>query len=276
MKHYISLGAGVQSSTMALMFACGELTPMPDGAIFADTQAEPQSVYEWLDWLEKQLPFPVHRVTAGNLTTESVRPRVSKKNGRTYYKHFVPTFGLEARGSALIPMMLPRKCTTDFKLVPLDKAVRRLAGIPRGCKEIRVVQFIGISADEAIRMKSSRHQWAANLYPLVDRAITRQDCLAWMKAKGHPAPPRSACVYCPYHTDREWKRLKEEEPDEFEKAVAFETAVSAVSAAQGIRGSEFLHHSRKPLDTVDFRSDVEHGQGLLPGFTGECEGLCGV
>ena len=94
-----------------------------------------------------------------------------------------------------------------------------------------------------------------------------------LRGRRVPAPPRAAGVYCPYHTDREWKRLKEEEPDEFEKAVAFETAVSA---AQGIRGIEFLHHSRKPLDTVDFRSDVEHGQGLLPGFTGECEGLCGV
>lgn len=34
----ISLGAGVQSSTMALMEKHGEITPMPDCAIFADTQ----------------------------------------------------------------------------------------------------------------------------------------------------------------------------------------------------------------------------------------------
>lgn len=37
--HVISLGAGVQSSTMALMAANGEITPMPKCAIFADTQA---------------------------------------------------------------------------------------------------------------------------------------------------------------------------------------------------------------------------------------------
>jgi len=63
----ISLGAGVQSSTMALMAAHGEITPMPDYAIFADTQAEPSHIYSWLDWLETQLPFPVLRVTAGSL-----------------------------------------------------------------------------------------------------------------------------------------------------------------------------------------------------------------
>ncbi len=50
--HIISLGAGVQSSTMALMAAHGEIEPMPDAAIFADTQNEPQRVYEWLDWLD--------------------------------------------------------------------------------------------------------------------------------------------------------------------------------------------------------------------------------
>lgn len=68
MKTYLSLGAGVQSSTLALMAAAGEVTPMPDGAIFADTQAEPASVYRWLDRLETMLPFPVHRVTAGSLS----------------------------------------------------------------------------------------------------------------------------------------------------------------------------------------------------------------
>ena len=62
----LSLGAGVQSSTLALMAARGEIA-MPDCAVFADTQAEPPSVYRWLDWLEKQLPYRVYRVTAGDL-----------------------------------------------------------------------------------------------------------------------------------------------------------------------------------------------------------------
>ena len=44
----ISLGAGVQSTTMALMAAHGEITPMPDCAIFADTGWEPKAVYDHL------------------------------------------------------------------------------------------------------------------------------------------------------------------------------------------------------------------------------------
>lgn len=38
----LSLGAGVQSTTMALMAAHGEIGPMPDCAIFADTGWEPK------------------------------------------------------------------------------------------------------------------------------------------------------------------------------------------------------------------------------------------
>jgi len=62
----ISLGAGVQSSTMALKAACGEF-PRPDCAIFADTGYEPKSVYLYLDYLKSMLPFPIHIVRKGNI-----------------------------------------------------------------------------------------------------------------------------------------------------------------------------------------------------------------
>lgn len=65
----LSLGAGVQSTTMALMAAHGEVGPMPDCAIFADTGWEPKAVYEHLEWLMSPnvLPFPVHIVSGGNI-----------------------------------------------------------------------------------------------------------------------------------------------------------------------------------------------------------------
>lgn len=44
----LSLGAGVQSTTLALMAAHGEIGAMPDCAIFADTGWEPKAVYEHL------------------------------------------------------------------------------------------------------------------------------------------------------------------------------------------------------------------------------------
>lgn len=65
----LSLGAGVQSTTLALLAAHGVIGPMPDCAIFADTAWEPQAVYDHLAWLMSPnlLPFPVHVVSAGSL-----------------------------------------------------------------------------------------------------------------------------------------------------------------------------------------------------------------
>lgn len=51
----LSLGAGVQSSTVLLMAARGELEYEIDGAIFSDTQWEPKVVYDWLAFLEEQV-----------------------------------------------------------------------------------------------------------------------------------------------------------------------------------------------------------------------------
>ena len=78
--HILSLGAGVQSSTLALMAAKGEIGPMPTAAIFADTGAEPKPVMAWLDWLEPQLPFPVYRVMQGEgLWSDVMQGAITKK-----------------------------------------------------------------------------------------------------------------------------------------------------------------------------------------------------
>ena len=73
----LSLGAGVQSSCLALMCSQGEVTPMPNFAIFADTQDEPRSVYEWLSELKKLCNFPIYTVTAGSLSHHALKMRVT-------------------------------------------------------------------------------------------------------------------------------------------------------------------------------------------------------
>lgn len=49
----LSLGAGVQSTTLLLMSRHGDIAPL-DGAVFADTGWEPQEVYRHLAWLEQE------------------------------------------------------------------------------------------------------------------------------------------------------------------------------------------------------------------------------
>jgi hypothetical protein len=268
--HIISLGAGVQSSTMALMAAAGEITPMPTCAIFADTQDEPASVYRWLDWLEKQLPFPVYRVTAGRLSDFATRVRTSKK-GRRYFDIKLPWFTQNEDGSKGIIGM--RNCTEDFKIIPIRRKVRELAKIKRAQKTVGVIQWIGISLDEVHRMKPSRELWQQNRWPLIDARITRNDCLRWMENRGFPKPPRSACVYCPFHSDSEWARLKREDPQAFLMACEFEKKAQANRGDQ-LRSTVYLHRSNKALSEVDFSTDIDRGQMSM--FGNECEGMCGV
>ena len=257
----ISLGAGVQSSTLALMAEVGEITPKPDVAIFADTIAEPASVYRWLDWLEKQLSFPVYRVTRGNLAEAALELRLSQKSGKVYLNTLIPLFlAGETNG------ILWRKCTRDYKVEPILKEIKKFLAGSIG------TQWIGISTDEAHRMKDSPVKWLDNRYPLIEMGMSRSDCLRWMKNRGYPEPPRSACYFCPYHSDREWIRLKTEEPEEFQKAVEWERRCQAAARKNEVlRGVPFLHSSRVPLDQVTFNHE---NQRTL--FGNDCEGMCGV
>lgn len=273
--NFLSLGAGVQSSCLALMAAKGEIGPMPDAAIFADTQAEPASVYEWLDWLEKQLPFPVVRVSAGSLEERELTLRVSKKSGKTYRKTAIPAFAKDKNGKIGI---VSRKCTTDHKIIPITRAVRDLAGIKRGQKECTVTQWIGISWDEIQRMKEMREPWNQARWPLIELRMRREDCLNWMKKNGFQTPPRSACTFCPFHNDGEWRRLRDSDPAAWRHAIQFERRMQAAAAKdQAMRSIPFLHPSCVPLDEVDLRTDEEMGQMMLWNtIQNECAGMCGV
>jgi len=267
--HILSLGAGVQSTTLALMAERGEIQK-PVAAIFADTQAEPQSVYRHLDWLEKQLSFPVHRVTAGNLMDNSVKIRTSKLSGKKYMKGAIPAFVLKPNGGK---GLLGRQCTADYKIRVLTQKARSLCDWKRGEKRPLVKLWIGISYDEIIRMKPSREKWIEHVWPLIDSKTTRAGCIEWMKNNGYPEPPRSACVFCPFHSDKEWVRLKTQEPEEFQIAVDYEKRLQEAARNQEVlTGVPFLHSSAVPLGEVVF----DKSPTTKDLFGNECEGLCGV
>jgi hypothetical protein len=273
----ISLGAGVQSSAMALMASRGELLDIKvDFAIFADTQDESKRVYDWLDWLEKQLTFPVYRVTKGKLSDHVLAVRKSKTSGLDYTGNQIPLYGIGEGGEDNYSRS--RKCTADFKVAPIMKELRNRCGIKHGQKVQTVTSLIGISYDEMQRMKDSRDPWVVNRWPLVEMRQRRSDCIEWMRRRGYPEPPRSSCVYCPFHSDKEWRRLQTEEPDEFAKAVEFDRSLREINAKlenNSLRMTPYLHRARVPLDQIDFRSDVERGQQVFD-FGDECDGMCGV
>lgn len=264
----ISLGAGVQSTTMALMAAHGEIAPMPDCAIFADTQSEPPAVYRHLDWLERQLPFPVYRVTAGSLREEIL----GAMRGDNRMDARPPFF---TRGGG----MLNRQCTQDFKLIPIQRKVRELLGLrprQRGPKTTAVWQWIGISLDEAVRVKPSRLAYVQHRWPLIELRMSRSDCLLWCERLGFPRPPKSACTFCPFHDNSQWRTMRDEAPEAFADAIMVDEAIRpGMPGPKRPSGEQwFLHRDRVPLAEVDLSTLEDHGQLNL--FNNECEGMCGV
>lgn len=267
LKNFLSLGAGVQSSTMALMAVHGEIEPMPDGAIFADTGGEPGRVYDWLDWLEKQLPFPAYRVMKDKGLKVAIIESVKSKRFAT------PPFYTESENGGGI---LRRQCTREFKIEPITRKVRELCGLEKGQRaprEILAIQWIGISWDEIQRMKEPREHWLQHRWPLIEKQLTRGHCLEWMSDHGYPQPPRSACTFCPYRSNKEWRQMQTQDPDAWAEAVAMDEMVR-----NGVRGTTqklFVHRSMEPLADADL-TDPHQDQGQLFSMMDECDGMCGV
>lgn len=275
----ISLGAGVQSTTMALMAAHGEIGPMPDCAIFADTGAEPAATYAYLEWISRPgfLPFPVHRVQGGNLM-EDLQNGFSDV-GATGRFVSVPFFIAKVREGhgGIEASMGRRQCTRHYKIDVLRRKQRELLGykpksrIPQ--KSIEV--WIGISTDEAIRMKDSRDKWQVNRWPLIEKNMSRQMCVEWISANKYPVPPKSACIFCPYRDNNGWREMKLSSPAEFEKACEIDERIREFGHLRKWRNRLYLHRHLKPLRDVDLSTAAERGQGEF-GFLQECDGMCGV
>jgi hypothetical protein len=254
--HIISLGAGVQSSTMALMAAAGEITPMPAFAVFADTGDEPLEVYEWLTKLRELLPFRVkiaHR-----------DPLVGKLSDNLFqWDHSqIPAYFINGDGSVGIGK---RQCTKHWKIIPVHRKIREATNTQR--KQLPpgfVVLWQGISTDEISRCKDSRESWIEHRFPLIEARKSRRDCEAWLKSRGLEAP-KSACIFCPYRGKNQWRKSKTN-PVEWSK-------ITTIDRLLNKRG-EFLHPSCKPISEVDFSTEEERGQ--LNMFNNECEGMCGV
>lgn len=299
---------------MVLMAAHAAIVPMPEAAIFADTQSEPADVYRHLDWLRSGvLPFPVHVVTAGNLAEHVAAERPRGK----YLKVDIPVYAKAPNGSVGI---INRSCTRDFKIRPITKQCRELVNVAvlrewrkkhrddlrllaayakyeRAVKRAKrekqppppympypqaswdrvqadalVTQWIGISLDEASRMKPSREPWIAARWPLIELRMRRHDCLRWLKEHGYREPSKSACIFCPYHGADQWQALT---PDEFGAAVEIDRRLrSRPPEAYRAKGTLYLHRSCQPLEFVDFSTSEQRGQ--LSMFDNECEGMCGV
>lgn len=265
----LSLGAGVQSTAMLYMAIDGTL-PRPDCVIFADTKWEPKAVYKNLKRLRAaaaKADLDLYVVTHSNIRSDLVSAAVTgKRIASPPYRTLNPQ---GSRGK------LRRQCTHEYKLKPMWDLATVLR---RG----RAVDFwIGITTDEADRIKPKPKDapgWLTNVFPLIGLEMSREACRAWLKEKGHPEPPRSACIGCPFHGNEFWRNLKMNSPKEWQDVVDIDRMVR--DKMPHLRDSAYTHRDLVALDEAEIRNMEDLGQLDLfkerESFSEECEGACGT
>jgi hypothetical protein len=250
----ISLGWGVQSFTLAAMSAIGDL-PKVDAAIHADTRHESILTYEfskrWTSWLAER-----------GVNVVTVQPLDSDFYNRDNLNGLgAPPLYTASKNKGDGQMM--RSCTQRWKIAPIRRWLQE------NRKEAKVEQWIGISLDEFQRMKESQVSYIKHYWPLIDKKMTRSDCILWLQKNGIEVPVKSSCTFCPYHNTAEWTRVKNT-PSDWQEAVLVDDKIRDARLPYKL----FVHPSRKPLSSIDFRTPQEKGQ--LDLWEEECEGICGI
>ncbi|MFD8246941.1 hypothetical protein [Nocardia sp. NPDC059691] len=272
----LSLGAGVQSTTLALMACRGELSGL-DGAIFADTGWERPAVYRQVERLEAEFTkagIPLHRVSNGHLRKDTLDP--SKRFVSIPYFTLAPEDTMvreeitetdsDGREAIVGYRERPatrreregigrRQCTYRYKIAPINRAVRMLLGAPaphyRRVPKGRVAeQWIGFSTDEIYRVNDRRENaYTIKRFPLLELGMSRKDCLRYLRRAGWGDVVSSDCIGCPHHNNAYWRQMRDERPEEWADAVEFDHAIRKGGArGEPLRGQAFLHRSCVPLE----------------------------
>lgn len=257
----------------------GEIGPMPDIAIFADVD-EPTPVREHLERLRfRNTPNKIPIVFAKKRDLYSDIMSAAMNGDRVSN----PPFFTDTGGKK---GMLLRGCTRDYKIRVIKAKARqiyegRFGKIEDGCIE----QWIGISADEKERWTKSDVNYITHRHPFLGKLetpraenalwITRGDCKEWLERNGYPIPPKSACTFCPFHSNAEWRWLKENDQAGWDRAIRVDRAIR--NGLPGVDADRlFVHPSLTPLEDADLRDEAE-SVGQRDMFArAECSGMCGV
>ena len=265
----LSFGAGTQSTAMVLLAI--EKRILIDLIVFADTGAETPAVIEHAVKMqelvknETNIPFIIAYPKQGAI--ENIENYLYGSGTRNVFPFWVKS-GL-----------LKRQCTGDFKIIPIQKAIREYLGIKPGKhfpkKELHVNMSLGITTDEIMRAKDNITKWITNKYPLLELGWDRQDAIKYCSQHGIK-PPRSACFFCPYKNKNEWNELSEQEPNLYKKAVEYDNRLREVGTNfKGIREEMYLHKSKCALKEAVDAYKLQGSLFVDEDFSDlECEGHC--
>ena len=211
MKNYLSFGGGVNSTAMLLVL---HDEGIKFESIYVDHGGDWPETIEYVQMISIKYPITI------------LKPSVDGIDNLYDYsfKHNV------------IPTRIRRWCTDKFKISVINKYIERPC-----------FQMIGFSTDEAHRAKISITKGVENRFPLLERDIDRNECIKIIESHGFRIPMKSGCYFCPFQRVGQWRKLREEHPDLFCKALALEH--NEVNARRAL-GKSLLYLTDKRLDII--------------------------
>lgn len=275
---------GIGQQSMALYFmSCLGLIPRFDYSIFADPGREKRESYEYLryviNWSKQNDGIPI--IWAGKKSL--YRDLIRGTNSTEHRFVSIPAYTKNPDGSTGI---LQRQCTEEYKIAEFNKTIRMLLKL--GNRNFPAAKiYNAITIEELDRVAAPDVSKFINVYPFCNleiqkgktkflsydvvfgkKLMTRSDCVNWLRTNGFEVPPKSACTFCPYQSDRQWLDLKNNHPKEWNAIVRLDGKIRNASRA-GVNNPIFLHRSLKPLGKVDLRDNQTQ-------IFKECAGNCDV
>jgi len=221
-------GGGIQSTAIAALILTGEL-PRPKYSVIVDTGYERRSTWDY-----------VHSRLIPRLKDIDVDLQIIKTNDYADNALFnngcllIPAYGKSPDGGSIRYKTL---CNGVWKVKVIRRWLREL-GVQK------CITWLGISQDEGRRRRHCDVKWNLNVYPLLDKKMTKDQCIYLIAQAGLPMPPRTSCYICPGMSNTEWQDMKDNYSDDWERAVLLEKRI------QELKPSTYLHYTLQPLETA--------------------------
>ena len=234
-KHVLGLSGGRDSAALAV-FMRQHHPELDIEYFFTDTGKELPEVYEFLGRLEGFLGKPILRLNPD-------------RDFDFWLKQY----------NSFLPSPQTRWCTRQLKLRPFEHWLRPM--LETGTK---VYSYVAIRSDEEYREGyNSKHDNLKIVLPFKQDGIDKPGVQDILEASGLGLPKyyewrsRSGCTFCFYQQKIEWVRLKEQHPDAFEEAKAYEKdAVEHGSPFTWSQG-ESLDELTQPERVAQIKEDYE-------------------
>ena len=254
----ISLGMGVQSTALYLMSSLGYID-RADYAIYADLKSEKPTtdnlVKYLLDWQKYNDGIEI-LIEDADIYADVINGINS--DGKPFVT--IPPFS-ESGG------MVQRQCTGEYKIKTVKNKIRELHGLKYKQRMKPTELWLGISTDEIERAKVSQMYNVEYKYPLIDKQISRADCITFLEERSFHNVDKSSCVFCPYQQNKQFREIKEKYPEQWEKIVNVDKAIRD-NSRRGKDDKLFLHRSLKPINEVYLQEDQEELFMCEEGFCG--------